>query len=87
MQKLNAIGVTVTGPSYTVISTVHNEVVVPYNRQFLNGAARQVTKTSSISGAWFRSRSAKNDCWSRMSQRCVQPPVDLRAYGGRMDAL
>ena len=43
MQKLNSIGDTVAGPSYTVISTVHDEVVIPYNSQFLNGPARQVT--------------------------------------------
>ena len=43
MQKLNSIGDTVAGPSYTVISTDHDEVVIPYNSQFLNGPARQVT--------------------------------------------
>ncbi|WP_028272200.1 esterase/lipase family protein [Arthrobacter sp. UNC362MFTsu5.1] len=43
MQKLNSIGDTVAGPSYTVISTVHDEVVIPYNSQFLSGPARQVT--------------------------------------------
>jgi len=43
MQKLNSIGDTVAGPSYTVISTVYDEVVVPYNSQFLSGPARQVT--------------------------------------------
>lgn len=43
MQKLNSIGDTVAGPSYTVISTVHDEVVVPYNSQFIDGPARQVT--------------------------------------------
>jgi triacylglycerol lipase len=43
MQKLNSIGDTVRGPSYTVISTVYDEVVIPYNSQFLNGPARQVT--------------------------------------------
>ena len=43
MQKLNSIGDTVAGPSYTVISTVNDEVVIPYNSQFLNGPARQVT--------------------------------------------
>ena len=43
MQKLNSIGDTVAGPSYTVISTVHDEVVIPYNSQFLSGSARQVT--------------------------------------------
>ncbi|GKV74613.1 MULTISPECIES: esterase/lipase family protein [Pseudarthrobacter] len=43
MQKLNSIGDTVAGPSYTVISTVYDEVVIPYNSQFLAGPARQVT--------------------------------------------
>lgn len=43
MQELNSIGDTVAGPSYTVISTTHDEVVIPYNSQFLNGSARQVT--------------------------------------------
>jgi triacylglycerol lipase len=43
MQKLNSIGDTVAGPAYTVISTVHDEVVIPYNSQFLAGPARQVT--------------------------------------------
>lgn len=43
MQKLNSIGETVAGPSYTVISTVNDEVVIPYNSQFLNGQSRQVT--------------------------------------------
>ena len=43
MQELNSIGDTVAGPSYTVISTVYDEVVIPYNSQFLAGPARQVT--------------------------------------------
>lgn len=43
MQELNAKGDTVAGPSYTVISTVYDEVVIPYNSQFLVGPARQVT--------------------------------------------
>ena len=43
MQKLNSIGDTVSGPSYTVISTVYDEVVIPYNSQFLSGTARRVT--------------------------------------------
>ncbi|WPU10497.1 alpha/beta fold hydrolase [Pseudarthrobacter oxydans] len=43
MQELNSIGDTVAGPSYTVISTVYDEVVIPYNSQFLSGPARQVT--------------------------------------------
>ncbi|WP_458113529.1 lipase family protein [Arthrobacter sp. R1-13] len=43
MQKLNSIGDTVAGPSYTVISTRYDEIVIPYNSQFLTGPARQVT--------------------------------------------
>ena len=43
MQQLNSIGDTVAGPSYTVLSTVYDEVVIPYNSQSLNGPARQVT--------------------------------------------
>ncbi|MDQ0826856.1 pimeloyl-ACP methyl ester carboxylesterase [Arthrobacter sp. B2I5] len=43
MQELNAKGDTVAGPSYTVISTVYDEVVIPYNSQFLVGPSRQVT--------------------------------------------
>lgn len=43
MQELNAKGDIVAGPSYTVISTVYDEVVIPYNSQFLVGPARQVT--------------------------------------------
>ncbi|OAE01105.1 alpha/beta fold hydrolase [Arthrobacter sp. OY3WO11] len=43
MQELNSIGDTVAGPTYTVISTVYDEVVIPYNSQFLAGPARQVT--------------------------------------------
>lgn len=43
MQQLNSIGDTVAGPSYTVLSTVYDEVVIPYNSQFLSGPARQVT--------------------------------------------
>lgn len=43
MQKLNSIGDTVAGPSYTVISTIYDEVVTPYRSQFLAGSARQVT--------------------------------------------
>jgi len=42
MQKLNSVGDTIAGLSYTVISTVHDEVVIPYNSQFLSGPARQV---------------------------------------------
>ncbi|SDT00167.1 triacylglycerol lipase [Pseudarthrobacter equi] len=43
IQQLNSIGDTVAGPSYTVISTKYDEVVIPYNSQYLNGSARQVT--------------------------------------------
>ncbi|VXB80222.1 esterase/lipase family protein [Arthrobacter sp. 8AJ] len=43
MKELNSIGDTVAGPAYTVISTTHDEVVIPYNSQFLSGSARQVT--------------------------------------------
>ncbi|TQJ40107.1 triacylglycerol lipase [Arthrobacter sp. SLBN-112] len=43
MQEVNAKGDTVAGPSYTVISTVYDEVVIPYNSQFLVGPSRQVT--------------------------------------------
>jgi triacylglycerol lipase len=43
MQKLNSIGDTLAGPSYTVISTRYDEIVIPYNSQFLAGPARQVT--------------------------------------------
>ncbi|MDQ0117887.1 triacylglycerol lipase [Pseudarthrobacter defluvii] len=43
MQELNSIGDTVAGPAYTVISTTHDEVVIPYNSQFLSGSTRQVT--------------------------------------------
>lgn len=43
MQELNSIGDTVAGPAYTVISTIYDEVVIPYNSQFLSGQARHVT--------------------------------------------
>ncbi|MDT0169706.1 alpha/beta fold hydrolase [Pseudarthrobacter sp. BRE9] len=43
LQELNAKGDTIAGPSYTVISTVHDEVVIPFNSQFLVGPSRQVT--------------------------------------------
>ncbi|WP_431218143.1 lipase family alpha/beta hydrolase [Leifsonia xyli] len=43
LQKLNSIGDTVEGPSYTVISTTHDEVVTPYQSQALSGPKSQVT--------------------------------------------
>lgn len=43
LAMLNSIGDTVAGPAYTVISTTHDEVVTPYQSQFLAGSARQVT--------------------------------------------
>ena len=43
LTKLNSIGDTVNGPSYTVLSTKYDEVVTPYASQFLSGPARQVT--------------------------------------------
>ncbi|QNE35899.1 lipase family alpha/beta hydrolase [Leifsonia shinshuensis] len=45
LQKLNSIGDTVKGPSYTVISTTHDEVVTPYQSQALSGSPAQVTNT------------------------------------------
>jgi len=43
---LNSIGDTVRGPAYTVISTIHDEVVTPYQSQFLSGSAAQVTNVT-----------------------------------------
>ncbi|MBT2514917.1 alpha/beta fold hydrolase [Arthrobacter sp. ISL-30] len=43
LTELNSIGDTVRGPSYTVISTRLDEVVTPYQSQFLAGGAQQVT--------------------------------------------
>lgn len=43
MQTLNADGDTVRGPHYTVISTRYDEVVTPYESQFLDGPDDQVT--------------------------------------------
>ena len=45
MTRLNAVGDTVKGPYYTVISTTHDEVVTPYTSQALAGPATQVTNT------------------------------------------
>ena len=39
----NSIGDTVAGPAYTVISTTYDEVVTPYQSQFLAGPAKKVT--------------------------------------------
>ncbi|MHA7145363.1 lipase family alpha/beta hydrolase [Arthrobacter sp. TmT3-37] len=46
MQELNSIGDIVTGPSYTVISTKYDEIVTPYQSQYLAGPARQVTNVT-----------------------------------------
>lgn len=43
LTKLNSIGDTVPGPAYTVISTTHDEVVTPYQSQFLAGPLQKVT--------------------------------------------
>lgn len=43
LTKLNAKGDTVAGPNYTVLSTKYDEVVTPYQSQFLAGPARRVT--------------------------------------------
>jgi triacylglycerol lipase len=43
LAELNSIGDTVPGPAYTVISTTHDEVVTPYQSQFLAGSPQQVT--------------------------------------------
>jgi hypothetical protein len=43
LTKLNSIGDIVAGPSYTVISTVNDEVVRPYTSQALAGPAKRVT--------------------------------------------
>ncbi|MHA7240480.1 esterase/lipase family protein [Arthrobacter sp. TMS1-12-1] len=43
MQELNSIGDLVNGPVYTVVSTRYDEVVTPYQSQFLAGSPRRVT--------------------------------------------
>ena len=43
LTKLNSLGDTLPGPGYTVISTTHDEVVTPYQSQFLAGPAEKVT--------------------------------------------
>ena len=43
MQELNSIGDLVNGPVYTVVSTRYDEIVTPYQSQFLAGPARRVT--------------------------------------------
>ena len=43
LTKLNSIGDTVAGPAYTVLSTMYDEVVTPYQSQFLAGPAKKVT--------------------------------------------
>ncbi|WP_159613386.1 triacylglycerol lipase [Glutamicibacter sp. JC586] len=43
LADLNAIGDTVAGPDYTVISTKYDEVVTPYRSQFLDGSKAKVT--------------------------------------------
>lgn len=37
MQKLNGNGDTVSGVSYTVIGTRYDEIITPYQSQFLSG--------------------------------------------------
>jgi triacylglycerol lipase len=43
LTELNSIGDTLPGPAYTVISTTHDEVVTPYQSQFLTGPTQQIT--------------------------------------------
>jgi triacylglycerol lipase len=51
LQKLNSIGDVVPGPSYTVISTRHDQVVTPYQSQFLTGPGWQATNIT-IQDKW-----------------------------------
>lgn len=46
IRKLNSIGDLVAGPSYTVISTKYDEIVTPYQSQYLAGPARRVTNVT-----------------------------------------
>ena len=43
LTRLNEGGDLVSGPSYTVIATIYDEVVTPYQSQFLAGPAKRVT--------------------------------------------
>lgn len=43
LKRLNRGGDTVRGPDYTVISTKYDEVVTPWQSQFLDGPRRRVT--------------------------------------------
>lgn len=43
LATLNSLGDALPGPAYTVISTTHDEVVTPYQSQFLAGPAEKVT--------------------------------------------
>lgn len=45
LTRLNRGGDTVPGPDYTVISTRYDEVVTPWQTQFLDGPRRRVTNT------------------------------------------
>ncbi|RNL52057.1 alpha/beta fold hydrolase [Arthrobacter oryzae] len=43
LTELNSIGDTVPGPAYTVLSTKYDEVVTPYQSQFLAGSTKKIT--------------------------------------------